>query len=143
MVELNGSLYGITGLTFKIKQGVEWRETFLVEGDLSNGTLSGYVAKQLINKVSEDCDRYADFVFENTSYGDFDVDSDDPLIGFTQFDAVLPVTQTEEIPATPIKQPLSPQAGKHFWQADIIFTNNSGIPISIIRSATVFVEGGC
>jgi hypothetical protein len=137
---LNGTPYGVQ-LDIKIKQGAEWRETYLIEGDLTDGVIRGYVANK--KTTTGESERYADFVIENISFGDFDVDTDDPLLGFTQFDLVLDFEQTELIPITPIKQSANPKAGRDYWEYDVEFVENIGfIPIYLF-AGRVFVEGQC
>jgi hypothetical protein len=141
MTTLNGTPYGIKDIVIEIKQGSEWRETILVEGDLTDGEIRGYIANR--KTVTGTSERYADFLVQNISFGDFDADTDDPLLGFTQFDLVLEFEQTELIPLTPIKQSAIPKPGKDYWEFDVEFVENVGGEVINLLTGKVFVEGQC
>lgn len=143
MSALNGTPYGIEDLPpLKIKQGAQWQETFLVEGNLTTGQLVGYVARIKTDLSQGEGERFVEFTFLNINFGDFDIDTDDPLIGFTTFDVVLLKEDTEAIPLTPVKQSASPKAGKDYWEFDIEYNQPNGQPINLI-TGIVYVEGQC
>lgn len=137
---LNGTPYGIK-FNIEVKQGAEWREPCLIEGDLTDGVIRGFVAKE--KTATGESERYANFAIENISFGDFDVDTDDPLLGFTRFDLVLKSDQTELIPLTPIRQSTNPKAGKDYWEYDVEFVKNIGGEVINLFTGKVFVEGQC
>jgi hypothetical protein len=137
---LNGTFYGIK-FDIEVKQGAEWRELCLIEGDLTDGVIRGFVAKE--KAATGESERYANFAIENISFGDFDVDTDDPLLGFTWFDLILKSDQTELIPLTPIRQSTNPKAGKDYWEFDVEFVQNIGGEVINIFTGKVFVEGQC
>lgn len=135
-ITLNGTEYGLTGLIFEVKRGATWKETFLFEGNLTNGTFKGYLCRKKEDTL------LTEFSFSTPEYGDFVDSEDNPLEGFTRVDALLSAVDTANLPLTPEKESANPRAGRDFWEVDIELEKDNEIVISLV-SAIVYVRGQC